>query len=66
MESGAIEAEHDYDAALQEIEALFGAETSSPEGARLEQLLALVGTYEARHWPIEPAAESAMAIGPKA
>jgi HTH-type transcriptional regulator/antitoxin HigA len=40
-------------AALKEIEACWGAPLGSEEGDRLEMLIALVESYEARRWPID-------------
>lgn len=49
-----IKTEQDYEAALAEIETLWGAPEDSPEGDRLDVLLTLVEAYEARHHPIDP------------
>ena len=49
-----IKTEQDYEAALAEIEALWGAPEDSAEGDRLDVLLTLVEAYEARHHPIDP------------
>lgn len=49
-----IKTEADYDTALAEIERLWGAVAGSPDGDRLDILLALVESYEARHYPILP------------
>jgi HTH-type transcriptional regulator/antitoxin HigA len=62
-----IHTEADHEAALREIEALWGAEQGSEAGDRLEVLTTLVESYEARRWPIEPldpvaAIEAAMAM----
>ncbi len=53
----ALHSEADYDWALQEVEHYFDKEPEpgSPEAARFDVLAALIETYEARHWPIEPA-----------
>src|ERR1700745_172686 len=40
-------------AALAEIERLWGAERSTPEGDRLDVLMALVDDYERTNWPDE-------------
>lgn len=52
MEIRPIKTEQDYDAALAEIEALWGAEVGSPEGDKLDVLLILADAYEAKHHPI--------------
>ncbi len=49
-----IKTEQDYDAALAEIEALWGAEPDTPEGDKLDVLITLVEAYEARQHPIAP------------
>ena len=49
-----IKTEQDYEAAMAEIEALWGAPEDSAEGDRLDVLLTLVEAYEARHHPIDP------------
>lgn len=49
-----IKTEQDYEAALAEIETLWGAPEDSAEGDRLDVLLTLVEAYEARHHPIDP------------
>lgn len=48
-----IRTEADHDAALREIERLWGAPAETPRGDRLEVLLALVETYERAHHPID-------------
>lgn len=50
-----IKTEKDYSAALEQIDKLFDAKPGTAAGDRLEVLLALVGAYEAKRWPIEPA-----------
>jgi HTH-type transcriptional regulator/antitoxin HigA len=49
-----IKTERDYDAALAEVEALWGAQPDTPEGDKLDVLITLVEAYEARHHPIFP------------
>ncbi len=49
-----IKTEQDYDSALAEVEALWGAEPDTPEGDKLDVLITLVEAYEARHHPIAP------------
>jgi HTH-type transcriptional regulator/antitoxin HigA len=45
----------DHRAALAEIEACWGAPEGTEEGDKRDVLVALVESYEARRWPIEPA-----------
>ena len=47
-----IRTEADYDAALEAIDGLMGAEPDSPEADRLEVLVTLAEAYENRHWPV--------------
>lgn len=42
----------DHRAALREIDACWGAAPGTPKGDRLDILVALVESYEARRWPI--------------
>jgi HTH-type transcriptional regulator/antitoxin HigA len=42
----------DYEAALAEIECLFGAVPATPEGDRLAVVVTLVKASEAQHYPI--------------
>lgn len=49
-----IRTDEDHEAALREIEALWGAEEGTDAGDRLDVLVTLVETYESRRWPIEP------------
>jgi HTH-type transcriptional regulator/antitoxin HigA len=49
-----VRTDEDHEAALREIEALWGAEEGSESGDRLDVLVTLVEDYEARRWPIEP------------
>ncbi len=48
-----IRTEQDHRAALAEIEACWGAPDGSEEGDRLDVLVALVESYEAKRWPTE-------------
>ena len=48
-----IRTDQDHRAALAEIEACWGAPEGSEEGDRLDVLVALVESYEAKRWPIE-------------
>jgi len=49
-----IRSEADYEAALEEIERLWGAKVGTPEGDRLDVLATLVDAYETEHDPIDP------------
>jgi HTH-type transcriptional regulator/antitoxin HigA len=54
MEIRPLRTEDDYEAALKEIENLWGAPYGSPKGDRLEVLVTLVEVYEEKHHPIDP------------
>lgn len=47
-----IKTEADYEAALKEIEQLWGSSYGSPEGNTLDVLVTLVEVYEEEHYPI--------------
>lgn len=49
-----IRSEADYEAALAEIERLWGAKEGTPDGDQLDILATLVDAYEAEHDPIDP------------
>lgn len=49
-----IKTEADYDAAMSEVENLWGAEAGSPQGDRLDVLVTLIEAYEAKHFPMDP------------
>lgn len=49
-----IRTKRDYEAALREIERLWGAKAGTPEGDRLDVLATLVDAYEAEHYPMDP------------
>jgi HTH-type transcriptional regulator/antitoxin HigA len=53
VEVNPIRSEREYDAALEEIEALMQARAGTPEGDRLDVLVALVQAYEAEHHRID-------------
>jgi HTH-type transcriptional regulator/antitoxin HigA len=53
MEIRPIKTDADHDAALREIERLWGAREGSPEADRLEVLVTLVEAYERNHFPID-------------
>jgi HTH-type transcriptional regulator/antitoxin HigA len=54
MEIKPIRTEADYEAALEEVERLWGAEPGTPEGDRFAVLLTLAEAYEERQYPILP------------
>ena len=49
-----IKTESDYENALSEIDRLWGAESSTPRGDKLDILITLVESYERDHYPIGP------------
>jgi HTH-type transcriptional regulator/antitoxin HigA len=49
-----IRTEADYDAAMAEIEGLWGATSGTPNGDRLDILATLVEAYEVKHYPMDP------------
>jgi HTH-type transcriptional regulator/antitoxin HigA len=53
MDIRPIRTDQDHRAALQEIDACWGAPEGSEEGDKLDVLVVLVESYEARRWPIE-------------
>jgi HTH-type transcriptional regulator/antitoxin HigA len=53
MDIKPVKTEADYEGVLAEIDALFESEPDTPEGDRLEVLLALVKAYEDKHWPLD-------------
>ena len=66
MDIRPIRSDDDHRAALEEIDALWGAAEGTPEGDRLDILATLVEAYEAKRWPIQDldpveAIEAAMA-----
>jgi HTH-type transcriptional regulator / antitoxin HigA len=46
--------EADYEAALAEIERLWGAKSGTPKGDRLDMLATLIDAYETKHYPMDP------------
>jgi HTH-type transcriptional regulator / antitoxin HigA len=44
--------EADYEKALAEVEALWGAGSGTPEGERLDVLATLIDAYEEKHYPM--------------
>lgn len=55
MEIHPVRTEADYDAAVAEIERLWGAEPGTDDGDKLDILATLVEKYENEHWPIDTA-----------
>jgi HTH-type transcriptional regulator/antitoxin HigA len=49
-----IRGQADYEAALSELERLWGAPVGTPEGDRLDVLATLIDAYEAEHHPMDP------------
>jgi HTH-type transcriptional regulator/antitoxin HigA len=49
-----IRTKRDYEAALKEVERLWGAKSDTSEGDRLDVLATLIDAYEATHYPMNP------------
>jgi HTH-type transcriptional regulator / antitoxin HigA len=49
-----IRTKADYEAALDEVERLWGAKSGTSKGDRLDVLATLIEVYEERHYPIDP------------
>jgi HTH-type transcriptional regulator/antitoxin HigA len=49
-----IRNERDYEAALGEVERLWGAKAGTSQGDRLDVLATLIDAYEAEHYPMDP------------
>ena len=49
-----IRTESDYEAALEEVAALWGAASGTPKGDRLDVLATLIDAYETKHHPMDP------------
>ncbi|MEO5706007.1 MAG: helix-turn-helix domain-containing protein [Alteraurantiacibacter sp.] len=49
-----IRTEADYEAALEEVTALWGAASDTPAGDRLDVLATLIDVYEAKHHAMDP------------
>ncbi len=52
MQLNPIETEADHEAALREIERLWGAEEGTADGDRLEAFITLVEAYEEAHFSV--------------
>ena len=49
-----IRSERDYEAALKEVDRLWGAKAGTRDGDRLDVLATLIDAYEAEHYPMDP------------
>ncbi len=49
-----IRSKRDYEAALREVDRLWGAKTGTRDGDRLDVLATLIDAYEAEHDPMDP------------
>ena len=49
-----LKTEKDYEAALKEIDRVWGARLGTPGGDRLDILATLVDAYESEHYPMDP------------
>jgi HTH-type transcriptional regulator/antitoxin HigA len=49
-----VRSEADYENALAELERLWGADSGTAAGDRLDLLATLIDTYEAEHDPVDP------------
>jgi len=49
-----IRTPEDYESALAEVEALWGAANGTPDGDRLDILATLIDAYETQHSPMDP------------
>jgi HTH-type transcriptional regulator / antitoxin HigA len=46
-----IRSDADHEAAMREVERLWGAKDGTPDGDRLDVLATLIATYEYQRWP---------------
>ena len=53
MDIKPIKVDADYRAALKDIESLMSTSPDTPEGEKLEVLVALIEAYEAKHFPLD-------------
>jgi HTH-type transcriptional regulator/antitoxin HigA len=49
-----IRTDADHEAAMGELERLWGAESGTPDGDRLDVLATLIDSYEAKNHPMDP------------
>jgi len=53
MEIAVMKTQRDYRRVLKEIEGLMNAKRNTPQGDRLDVLVTLVETWEAKHYPLD-------------
>src|SRR5690348_10637594 len=49
-----IRTKRDHEAALKEVERLWGGKIGTPDGDRLDVLATLIDAYESEHYPMHP------------
>lgn len=49
-----IRSESDHEAAMEEVARLWGSESGTPEGDRLDILITLIDAYETQLYPVDP------------
>jgi len=49
-----IRTKRDHEAALKEVERLWGAKAGTPDGDRLDVLATLIDACEEEHYPMDP------------
>ncbi len=49
-----INSKQAYEAALKELDRIWGAAPGTPEGDRIDELVTLIEIYEDEHYPMEP------------
>jgi HTH-type transcriptional regulator / antitoxin HigA len=49
-----IRSDEEHEAAMAEVERLWGAASGTPEGDRLDVLVTLIEAYEAKRYPMDP------------
>src|SRR6202790_441448 len=49
-----IRSRRDYEAALKEVDRLWGAKAGTRDGDRLDVIATLIDAYEAEHYPMDP------------
>jgi HTH-type transcriptional regulator/antitoxin HigA len=49
-----LRTKRDYEAALRQVERLWGAKAETSGGDRLDVLVTLIDAYEAEHYPMDP------------
>ncbi len=54
MEIRPIRSDEDHEAALREIDSLWGADAGTPAGDKLDVLMTLAESWEAQHHPVDP------------